>query len=149
MVGDAMLVSDVMVKDVKTIGPEASVQEAAKIMTENHIGSLVVVKDDEALGIITERDILMKVVAMGLRSSEVLVEDIMTKKLKYITEDKSIDEAADMMVKYRIKKLPVVDKKGNLVGIITTSDLIAFEKKFVEKFASLIVSRKEGGFIGG
>jgi CBS domain-containing protein len=149
MVGDAMLVSDVMVKDVKTIGPEVSVQEAAKIMTENHIGSLVVVKDDEALGIITERDILMKVVAMGLRSSEVLVEDIMTKKLKYITEDKSIDEAADMMVKYRIKKLPVVDKKGNLVGIITTSDLIAFEKKFVEKFASLIVSRKEGGFIGG
>lgn len=136
-----MLVKEAMNKEVKTISPSASVREAAEQMNKYHIGSLIAVSGSgQAIGIVTERDILTDVVAQGKGSNEVTVEQIMTKELKTISPEASLEEAADMMNKHKIKKLPVVEGSA-LVGIITASDLIAYEEKLIEKVASLLVAR--------
>lgn len=143
-----MLVLEAMNKDVKTIRPDATVKEAVRIMNENRIGSLVVVGGaGEIKGIITERDILTDIVAEGRDSGAVRVEEIMTAKLVIVDPHRSLEEAADLMVKNHIKKLPVVEA-GQLVGIITASDLVRYERALIERIAHLIAAAPVKG-LGG
>jgi CBS domain-containing protein len=133
-----MLVKEVMSRDVKTIRPVDTIKQAAILMNENRIGSLIVVSGTgELKGIVTERDILMDVVAEGKDSNVVKVEEIMTKELITIPPDKTLEEAADLMTEKKIKKLPVV-YQGKLVGIVTATDLVSYEKELVEKVATLL-----------
>jgi len=133
-----MLVKEVMNRNVKTVRPEDTVKDAAKIMNEHRIGALVVVSGTgEVVGILTERDILTDVVATGKSADDVKVSEIMTPNIITITPDKTLEEAADVMTENKIKKLPVVHE-GRLVGIITASDLIAYEKDLIEKVSVLL-----------
>jgi CBS domain-containing protein len=133
-----MLVKEVMNRNVKTVRPEDTVKDAAKIMNEHRIGSLVVVSGTgEVVGILTERDILADVVATGKSADEVKVSDIMTPNIVTITPDKTLEEAADIMTENKIKKLPVV-YEGRLIGIITATDLIAYEKDLIKKISVLL-----------
>ena len=135
---DKMFVKEVMNKNVKTVRPEDTVKESAKIMNESHIGALVVVSGTgEVVGILTERDILTDVVATGKNADEVKVSEIMTPNIVTITPDKTLEEAADIMTENNIKKLPVVDQ-GRLIGIVTATDLIAYEKDLIEKVSVLL-----------
>lgn len=135
-----MLVLDAMNKDVKTIRPDATVKDAVQIMNRYRIGSLVVIKGTgEVVGIVTERDILMDVVGEGRDSGTVRVEEIMTTKLVTVDPHQSVEEAADLMVEHKIKKLPVVEA-GRLVGIITASDLVRYERSLIERIAHLIAA---------
>jgi CBS domain-containing protein len=135
-----MIVKEVMNRNVKTVRPEDTVKDAAKIMNESYIGALVVVSGTgEVVGIVTERDILSDVVAIGKNADEVKISEIMTPNIITITPDKTLEEAADVMTDNKIKKLPVVDK-GRLVGIVTASDLIAYEKDLIEKVSVLLAS---------
>jgi len=135
-----MLVKEVMNRNVKTIRPEDTVKYAAQIMNENHIGSLVVVSGSgEVIGIITERDILVDVVATGKSAENIKISEIMTPNIITITPDKTLEEAADIMTENKIKKLPVVDN-GKLVGIVTATDLVAYEKDLIEKVAVLLAA---------
>lgn len=135
-----MLVQDAMNKNVKTIRPDSTVKEAAEIMSKNRIGSLVVLSPSgQVKGIVTERDIIDDVVIEGKDSNNVKVDEIMTRDIVTVDPHASLEDAADIMTKNRIKKLPVVEK-GSLVGIITASDLVAYEKELIEKVASLISS---------
>ena len=137
---DKMLVKEVMNRNVKTVRPEDTVKDAAKIMNEHRIGSLVVVSGTgEVVGILTERDILTDVVATGKSADEVKVSDIMTPNIVTITPDKTLEEAADIMTENKIKKLPVV-YEGRLVGIITATDLIAYEKDLIKKISVLLAA---------
>lgn len=115
-------VKDVMRQDVVTIAPEASMAEAAGVMGENHIGSLIVVKYETAVGIVTERDLLSKVLALEKDLKEEKVEAMMSYPLVTIGPMAKIKEAAMMMIKKK-GRLAVFDD-GRLVGIITASDLI-------------------------
>jgi len=133
-----MLVEETMNKDVKTIRPDSTVKEAVRIMNDSRIGSLVVVGGGgEVLGIVTERDILADVVAEGKDSGSVRVDAIMSKKIVTVDPHQSLEEAADLMVKHNVKKLPVVEA-GHLVGIITASDLIKYERVLIERVAHLL-----------
>lgn len=144
-----MLVKDAMNKDVETIGENDNVRNAAERMVNRRIGSLVVLSPvGQLTGLLTERDILRDVVARGENSKDVKVGDIMTKELIVISPEATLEDAADVMTKNKIKKLPVVDEKGALVGIITASDLIAYEQKLVESVSELMVSGGIGK-IGG
>ncbi|MEM5772041.1 MAG: CBS domain-containing protein [Candidatus Aenigmatarchaeota archaeon] len=143
-----IIVADIMNKRPKFVTPNTTVQEAAKIMSEFRIGSVIVIDNGKVVGILTERDILTKLVSKGERPETTLVKDIMTKKVHFINQKASLEDAANMMVKYEIKKLPVIDDNENLVGIITASDIIAFEKKLIERISFLMVSRKET-YVGG
>ncbi len=125
-------VKDVMVRDVKVIDAGANLLVAAKTMEKNRIGSLVVVKKDEAIGIITGTDILYKAVAKELDLKKTKVEDIMRAKLITIEPEADLQEAAEAMTKYEIKKLPVIAEDGELVGIITATDLLKHSPDFAD-----------------
>jgi len=143
-----MLVKEAMNKHVKTIRSTNTLVEAAKMMNDNHIGSLVVVAGPgNVVGIITERDVL-KSVAAGKVPTDIKVEDIMSKNLITIEPYRTLEDAADVMTKNRIKKLPVIDN-GRLVGIITTTDLIAYEKNLIETVATLLVRSHPSKLFGG
>jgi CBS domain-containing protein len=141
-----MLVRDIMKKDVMATKQDATIKEAASVMSNRHIGSLVVLEKEKIVGIITERNIL-KSIADGLDPELTTVEEVMTKNVITIEPDKTIDDAVGLMAQHGIKKLPVVDG-DKLVGIITASDIIVVEPKLIESIANLL-SIKLPGYRGG
>lgn len=116
-------VKSVMAKPVVTIDKDCSVYEAAKLMNEKGIGSIVVLEDGEPIGIATERDILQKVVAKGLNPSLIKIEEIMSRNLISVGEKTSLINAIRIMEKNKVRRLLVMEK-GKLVGIITQRDLL-------------------------
>jgi CBS domain-containing protein len=115
-------VKHIMSKDVVTIAPEASMAEAAAIMGEKHIGSLIVTKYDTPVGIVTERDLLSKVLALEKDPVQEKVETAMSYPLVTIDPTSKIKDAAQMMIQKK-GRLAVFDG-GKLVGVVTASDLI-------------------------
>ncbi len=130
-----MRVKSLMNRDVKTITPEKTIKEAARLMADFGIGSLIVVKNKKLYGIITERDILTKVVAKGVNTATP-VEKIMTKNVIFVSPDIEVEEAIKIMAENKIKKLPVVSG-AVLVGIISVIDLLKAEPKLIEQVAAL------------
>ena len=129
-----MFVKEVMKKDIKTVTSQATALDAARIMAENNIGSLVVV-NDMLEGIVTERDMLNKITAKDRDPKEVKVEEIMSKNVISIGPDKDMEVACDLMAKHRIKRLPVVF--GNeVVGIITSTDVVAMLSSVIKEVYS-------------
>ena len=115
-------VKSIMSKDIATISPETSMENAAKIMGEKHVGSLIVIKYETPVGIITERDLLTKVLAKGRDLKEEKVENTMSYPLISICNTAKIKEAARIMIKKKGRL--AVFECGKLVGIVTASDLI-------------------------
>jgi CBS domain-containing protein len=129
-----MFVKEVMKREVKTTTSKATVFEASQKMAQNNIGCLMVV--DEALeGIVTERDILKKIVALGKDPNQVKIRDVMTRKIVSISPDKDIMEATDIMSRYGIKRLPVVFG-DEVVGIVTSTDVVAILSKAIKEIYS-------------
>jgi CBS domain-containing protein len=116
------MANELMSKNVVAVTPEASLNEAARLMGEKHIGSLIVIKYKTPVGIVTERDLLSKVLAYGLLLKDGKVEDVMSYPLNGISYNAKIKEVAKSMIS-RKGRLAVFDS-GTLVGIITSSDLI-------------------------
>lgn len=112
-----------MSKPVRKITKDVSVREAVKIMDENNIGVLPVVENDKPIGVITERDILRRVVAKNIDLDKKKAEDIMTKNPITIEHDATILEATRLMSENGFRRLLVV-KNGKLVGVVTAKDII-------------------------
>ena len=114
--------------DVLRIDAEASVLEAVKQMVAANIGSLLVTKDGETAGIVTERDYLRRVAHEGPTDQEVTVAEIMSSPLIVVTPETSIDECMALMTDRRIRHVPVVE--GNdVVGMVSIGDLVKFKSK--------------------
>jgi len=109
---------------VYSIGRSATVLEAAVMMNEHKIGALVVINGKAAEGIITERDVLRRVVAVRKDPGEVLVEEAMTTEMVYCEPDTALEEARSVMKNRRIRHLPVLDGDG-LKGMVSIGDLNA------------------------
>jgi len=122
-VAGIVLVRDIMSKDVKVVRPDSSVKEVVATMNKFDIGSILVVQGKRPVGIITERDILRRIVQPCLAPETLTARQVMTSPLLTIRETASIDEAAKLMAKEKVKKLPVMDKK-KLVGIVTLTDIV-------------------------
>jgi len=114
--------SDIMTKDVITITSEVMMDEAAKVMGNKHIGSLIVVLDSEPVGIVTERDLLSDILARGKDPRMILVSSVMSKPLIKTNPKASIKQVAETMIAKKGRLVVFEGKK--LVGIITASDLI-------------------------
>ena len=108
---------------------DISLKEAAKIMSDKNIGSLVVIKGENIYGIVTEHDIMTNANNLNKKISSIMSKNVLT-----INENEDIDEAALVLCKNKIKRLPVVDKDEKLVGIITSTDLIAHSDELNEEF---------------
>jgi CBS domain-containing protein len=143
-----MLVKDVMVTEVKTIDQEATVQEAAKEMVKWRVGSLVVVKGTRLVGIVTEDDIMMKIVAENKDPSKVRVKEIMTKEVIMIGPNEDLDYALEIMKSKKIKKLPVVSG-DRLIGIITTTDICMAEPMAIKQLSELLLMPQDKKIIAG
>ncbi|HML06427.1 MAG TPA: CBS domain-containing protein [Methanobacterium sp.] len=124
-------VKDAMTSNVITVKPENSVADAALLMTQNEVGCLIVKSNGEPEGIITESDIINKVVAQDLKASEIAVDDIMTKNLIKIDPGRELNEAARFMSKMNIRRLAVVTN-GSLTGILTAKDIMAVSPELTE-----------------
>jgi CBS domain-containing protein len=116
-----MRVCDVMTKQVETVRPDTSVREAAGLMRERDIGVLPVCEDDRIVGMITDRDIVVRIVAEGLTDTR--VREAMTPDVTCVGEQDDLDEVAGKMRQKQIKRVPVVDANKRLVGIISLGDL--------------------------
>ena len=117
-------VGDVMKKGVVTLQQTATVEEAAKVLKSNNIGSVLVLHKGNPVGIITERDIIVKVVAAGKDPGKVQLKSVMSSPLKAIGPEVGIEDCAKTLRDERVKRLPVVDKKGRLIGIISETDIV-------------------------
>ncbi len=124
-------VHDAMTSNVLTVNPETSVAEAALLMTKFKIGSLIVKNNSEPEGLITESDIIRKVVSMDLKASKITIDEIMTKNLISIHPGSELNEAARVMAKNNIRRLPVVNN-GSLVGILTSTDVLKVSPELTE-----------------
>ena len=134
-----MLVREIMNRNIVTAKPEITLKEASKVMSEMHIGCIVIYANEKILGIITSTDIL-KAVANDREPNGTYAADVMTKDVKTIEPDKDIADAVDIMVKHKIKKLPVVND-GKLVGLITTSDIVTVEPRVIAGISNLMSLR--------
>src|SRR5436190_1646089 len=124
-------VVEIMTPNPVTISGEATGAEAAKVMRDKDIGSLVVLDRGNATGIVTERDLVKKVAASDLQPSRVRVKDIMTSPLVAVHPHEEVVEAAKLMSERKIRRLPVVDD-GKLVGMITENDIIRIWPTLIE-----------------
>jgi len=118
-----VLIRDVMSKDVKVVRPDTSVKEVVATMNKFDIGSIVVVQGDRPVGIITERDILRRLLEQSLAPEALTARQVMTSPVLTISETASIEEAARLMAKKKVKKLPVMNNQ-KLVGIVTFTDIV-------------------------
>jgi len=119
-------VKEIMTEFVQTIPANSSVLEASQIMVKLGIGSIVVTQRAQPVGMLTERDIVTKVTSQDLTPSKVLVEKVMSNPIISIKPNEIISEAALMMSIYKIRRLVVVGQDGNLVGIVTSTDIASW-----------------------
>lgn len=117
-----MKVADLMTTDVACVQRTDTVQQTAKIMQTRNVGSVPVCEDNKVVGMITDRDITLSAVAAG-QGIHATVESCMTPEAVSCSPDTDAHEAADLMAKHQIRRLPVCDSSGNLVGICAISDL--------------------------
>jgi len=118
-------IRDIMEKNVITIGLDKTVLDAACLMKENEISFLVVLKNEEPIGVVTESDFVRKLVANDKVASKVPLSEIMSYKFRSVGPSTEIEDAVQKMFNNKIRRLLVVDD-GKLVGVITQTDLTSF-----------------------
>ncbi|MFC2153974.1 cyclic nucleotide-binding/CBS domain-containing protein [Candidatus Altiarchaeota archaeon] len=118
---------------ITVVRPDMTVQEAAKLMAEKVIGSVLVQAESNSYGILTERDLLQKVLAEGLSPEETKVEDVMTELQHTVDAKSTLEEISDLFSKHNIRRLPVTEE-DKIIGILTTRDVARnIQYVFVEK----------------
>jgi CBS domain-containing protein len=122
-VASMVLIRDIMSRDVKVVRLDTTAQEIVATMNKFEISSIIVVQGERPVGIITARDILMRLVEQCLAPEVLTAKQIMTSPLITISESATIEEAAELMAKKRIKTLPVMEN-GKLAGIVTFTDIV-------------------------
>ena len=117
-----MKVSEIMTRDVRLLSPDQTIREAASLMADIDVGSLPVGDDDRLVGMITDRDIVIRAVAQG-KSADTKVAEVMSKEILYCFDTDEIDDVARNMGKAQVRRLPVVNSDKRLVGIVSLGDL--------------------------
>jgi CBS domain-containing protein len=115
-------IQEAMTPNPATVEPTTTAQEAARIMKSEDIGSLPIVEGDKLVGVITDRDLAIRIVAEG-RGTDTTVGEIASKDVVTIDPQQSIDEAARLMAEHQVRRLPVVEEDGRLVGILAQADI--------------------------
>ncbi len=132
-------------REIICVDPRTTVKEAAKLMEEKNIGSTIVVQERKPIGILTDRDILLRVMNRGLDPEKTFVDEVMTKKIVTLREDMGLLEALEMTKKKGIRRYPIVDTKGKLRGIMTLDDILYLLGKEMANVSSII--EREGPWL--
>ena len=118
-----MLISDVMTRDVDLIDPGTTLKDAACRMRDRDLGSLPVAEDGRLVGMVTDRDIVVKGVAEARDAGNTTAREVMSPKVLYCFDDQSVEEVLSNMGDVQVRRLPVLDRDKNLVGIVSIGDL--------------------------
>ncbi len=134
-------------RELVTVGRDDTIFKAAELMRQNHVGDVLVVEKKHdttvALGIVTDRDVVVEIVAPGLDPKVITVGDIMLPHLSSIEEDAGVFDAIKLMTSKGIRRLPVVDKYGSLIGILTLDDLLLMMAKESFSIAMLLSNEQK------
>lgn len=120
-----MTIRNMMTTDVSVIPPDLSLQEAARIMRDGDLGSVPVVEHDQLVGMVTDRDLVIRAVAEDRRPAGTEVRQVMTEGVAYCFDDDDPSDVAEMMARNRVRRLAVVTHDKRLVGMISLGDLSA------------------------
>lgn len=118
-----MKIKDLMTEDVEYVDPLASLEEAAQIMSDADVGSVPVVEDGRVVGVITDRDIVVRAVAAGLDPEDAKVGDVMTPEVIHCHPEDDVEDAANLMEEHQIRRIVVTDGDGRLAGMLALADL--------------------------
>ena len=118
-----MNVSEVMTEEVYIASPDETVQSAAQSMADLNTGVLPVGEGDRLIGILTDRDIATRLVAAGRDGSTTAIRDIMSPQVCYCFEDEAVEEVASKMSEWQLRRLPVLNRDNQLVGVVSSGDL--------------------------
>lgn len=133
-------IRDIMVENVVTVDTDYTVIHAAKIMGRFGIGCVVALRNKEVAGILTERDLLNRVVVVAKDPEKTFVEEVMSRPVIVVRPDMGLEDAVNLMFKHRIKKLPVVEQVGDksgLVGLVTLTDVARLQPMHIENLKKL------------
>jgi CBS domain-containing protein len=137
-------VRDAMTENPRSIGASASVVEAARVMREEHIGSLPITDEEQLVGMITDRDITTRVVAEAVDPKMTSVGEVYSRDLISVEPNEDLDEALQLMARHQVRRLPVVEN-GRLVGIVAQADIALREnEKKTGQLVEAISERSEG-----
>lgn len=137
----SLSVQDVMVRQVLTIDATQNATNAARLMSKFGISSLIVSSEDDIVGILTERDIIIRVVSSGQDPAKVTIGEIMSEPIIIVKPETPLEEAVKIMFRERIKKLPVMcreEERMKLVGIISITDVARLQPRLIEDMKTLI-----------
>jgi CBS domain-containing protein len=140
-----MNVEELMVKSVVTMHPDSTVEKAVRTMNTHEIGCLIVCENGKPIGILTERDLLKRVLEQGKSPTTVKVREIMSRPVIYGDPSMELEDAARLMFRKKVKKLPII-KDGELVGLMTLTDL-AKTAHIDQKMMGVIKELKNGGWL--
>lgn len=147
MAQEELKVSQAMEKSVMVVELNTTARECAKAMAKRGVSCAVITQRGRPVGIITERDLVSKVMAEAIEADKALVRDIMSTPLITISPDALLQDAAALMAEYRVRRLVVVDNAGALVGIVTTGDIartMAEKQGYREATLNAMARYKEG-----
>lgn len=121
-----MRVSEVMTRNVEIMNPRQTIREAAQCMCDMDVGSLPIGDNDRLVGIVTDRDITVRGVALG-KGPDTPISDVMSTEVRYCFEDDTVAEVADNMGHQQVRRLPVLNRQKRLVGILSIGDIAVSE----------------------
>ncbi len=127
-----MSVRDTMTTKPVVVGPETTVENAVKLMLKGNVGSLVIQENNILRGIVTEKDLVGKVILKNLNPKKTKVSSIMTTILVTIDPSADILDSVKLMTKHNIRRLPVVDKNNKLLGLVTINDILRIQPQLFE-----------------
>jgi CBS domain-containing protein len=137
-----MLLKDICVLDVASCGRDTGILDAARLMRHHHTGNLVVVDDPQGdktpVGIVTDRDIVVEVLANDRDPARTNVAAIMGPRLVIATASEAVSDAIERMRQHGVRRLPVVDHAGSLIGIVTLDDLFLLHAGQVSAMADIV-----------
>ncbi len=116
-------VADVMSREVKLVGPDDNVRQVAQMMREADTGILPVAEGDRLIGMLTDRDVTVRLVAEGRDPGQTKVRDVMTADVRYVFEDEDLEHVAENMAEQRVRRLPVMNRQKRLVGVVSLGDM--------------------------
>ena len=116
-------IRDAMTSNPRNVEPNTTVVEAARLMKSEDVGSLPVVEGDRLVGMVTDRDIVLRVVAEGKDVQSATVAEVASKDLVTVDPQQDLDEALRLMAQHQVRRLPVVEEDGRLVGILAQADV--------------------------
>ena len=138
-----MKIREAMTHDVAVAGPEQTLADAARMMAERDTGALPVGEDDRLVGMITDRDIVIRGVAKEL-GPETPIREVMSREVLYCFQDEDVEHVAANMGEQQVRRLPVLDREKRLVGIVSLGDLASCSKPKTSGQAIAAISRPGG-----